>query len=64
MKNFAKKIERFLVSEDGPTAVEYAIMAALVGVVVITGATLLGEALNNVFTRISTKLDAVGVAGP
>lgn len=64
MKNFAKKIERFLVSEDGPTAVEYAIMAALVGVVVITGATLLGEALNNVFTRISTKLDAVGVAAP
>lgn len=59
MTNFAKKIERFLVSEDGPTAVEYAIMAALVGVVVITGAGLLGTSLNSVFTRIQTKLDAV-----
>jgi len=25
MKNFAKKVQRFLVSEDGPTAVEYAV---------------------------------------
>ena len=33
MKNFAKKIERFLVSEDGPTAVDYAVMLALIVIV-------------------------------
>ncbi len=30
MKLFAKKVRRFLVSEDGPTAVEYAVMLALI----------------------------------
>ena len=30
MKNFASKINRFLKSEDGPTAVEYAVMLALI----------------------------------
>ena len=30
MKSLAKKVQRFLVSEDGPTAVEYAVMLALI----------------------------------
>ena len=30
MKNFAQKIKRFLKSEDGPTAVEYAVMLSLI----------------------------------
>jgi pilus assembly protein Flp/PilA len=33
MKNLALKVQRFLVSEDGPTAVEYAVMLALIVIV-------------------------------
>jgi pilus assembly protein Flp/PilA len=33
MKQFASSVKRFLVSEDGPTAVEYAVMLALIVVV-------------------------------
>jgi len=37
MKNFKVLVKQFLVSEDGPTAVEYAVMLALI-VVVCLGA--------------------------
>ena len=37
MKSLAQKVQRFLVSEDGPTAVEYAVMLALI-VIVCLGA--------------------------
>ena len=33
MKSFAAKVKCFLVSEDGPTAVEYAVMLALIVIV-------------------------------
>ena len=36
MKLFAQKVQRFLVSEDGPTAVEYAVMLALIVIVCLT----------------------------
>ena len=36
MKLFAKKVQRFLASEDGPTAVEYAVMLALIVIVCLT----------------------------
>ena len=35
MENFAASVKQFLVSEDGPTAVEYAVMMALIIVVCI-----------------------------
>ena len=38
MINFANSVKKFLVSEDGPTAVEYAVMLALI-VIVCLGAT-------------------------
>ena len=38
MKSLAVKVQRFLVSEDGPTAVEYAVMLALI--VIVAGATV------------------------
>ena len=36
MKSLAQKVQRFLVSEDGPTAVEYAVMLALIVIVCLT----------------------------
>ncbi len=44
---------RFVRDERGVTAIEYALLAGLVAVALIAGATLLGLALNTTFTDIS-----------
>ena len=43
---------KFLKSEDGPTAVEYAVMLALIIVVCIAAITTLGTNANNTFTFV------------
>ena len=64
MKLFAKKVQRFLVSEDGPTAVEYAVMLALIVIVCLTAITAIGTNLNTAFMTICNALrGAVGGAG-
>lgn len=54
-----EKIKRFLKSEDGPTAVEYAIMLALIVAVCITSIGLVGEKTAGTYNAISTDLDGV-----
>lgn len=54
-----KKVRRFLVSEEGPTAVEYAVMLALIIIVCLTAITAVGTNLKTTFTNISTKLSGV-----
>ncbi len=44
--------------ERGVTALEYAMIAALIGLVIITGVTTLGTRLNTVFTHISAAIPA------
>jgi pilus assembly protein Flp/PilA len=56
MKNFALKIKRFLESEDGPTAVEYAVMLALIVVVCLTTIQSLGTNANTTFQKVSTSI--------
>ena len=56
MKCFAQKVQRFLVSEDGPTAVEYAVMLALIIVVCLTAVTTIGQNANSTFDKVATKL--------
>ena len=51
-----KNINRFLKNEDGATAIEYGLIAALVGVVIITGATSLGTKLNSTFAAVAGSL--------
>jgi len=51
-----KLVSRFLKDESGATAIEYGLIAALISVALITGATTLGGKLNNVFNAISTKM--------
>lgn len=55
-----KFISCFAQSESGATAVEYGLIAALIGVVIIAGATALGTALNDKFTSVSTTVAAAG----
>lgn len=49
---------RFMNDESGATAIEYGLIAALISVALITGASTLGNALNNQFKNISTNLKA------
>jgi len=55
MKNFADSIVNFLKEEDGPTAVEYAVMLALIVVVCLA-------AVGTIGTEAKTKFEAVGAA--
>ena len=48
-----KAIARFVQKEDGPTAVEYAVMLALIVVVCITAITTLGQNANNTFNNVA-----------
>lgn len=59
MSMLAKKVQRFLVSEDGPTAVEYAVMLALIIIVCLTAITSLGTTASNKFNTITTAVNAV-----
>ena len=42
MKNLARSVRQFLISEDGPTAVEYAVMLALIVIVCLTAIQAIG----------------------
>ena len=59
MKSLAQKVQRFLVSEDGPTAVEYAVMLALIVIVCMGAITTLGGNANSSFSNTATKLGAL-----
>ena len=56
MKSLAKKMHRFLVSEDGPTAVEYVVMLALIVIVCLTAISSIGTQANATFERVATEL--------
>jgi pilus assembly protein Flp/PilA len=60
MRNFARQLVAFLKSEDGPTAVEYAVMLALILVVCITAITALGTNANNTFSYVNTQVGKAG----
>ena len=53
---FASSIKRFLVSEDGPTAVEYAVMLALIIVVCLTAIQAVGTNAKATFTGVAAQL--------
>ena len=49
MKSLAKKMQRFLVSGDGPTAVDFAVMLAVVVIVYLTAISSLGAEISATF---------------
>ncbi|CAN5295171.1 hypothetical protein BH11PLA2_BH11PLA2_28730 [soil metagenome] len=51
----AKSVTKFLRSEDGPTAVEYAVMLALIVVVCIVAITALGSNASSTFSSVSVS---------
>jgi pilus assembly protein Flp/PilA len=62
MKEYPMKtiFDRFVKDESGATAIEYGLIAALISVALITGATTLGNALNDQFSNLATKLNDAG----
>ena len=53
MRKFCDSVVNFLAKEDGPTAVEYAVMLALIIVVCIASITILGKNANSVFNNVA-----------
>jgi pilus assembly protein Flp/PilA len=60
MRKFVKWSMEFLQREDGPTAVEYAVMLALIIVVCIAAITALGTNANATFTTVSGVVGGTG----
>lgn len=55
MRTLTSHLVTFLKKEDGPTAVEYAVMLALIIVVCIAAITALGSNANNTFSYVASK---------
>jgi pilus assembly protein Flp/PilA len=53
---FANGVKAFLSNQSGVTAIEYGLIAALVGVAIVAGATSLGTTLSSTFTNIAGTL--------
>lgn len=56
MKSFFLQLRKFVCSDDGPTAVEYAVMLALIVVVCLTTIRAVGTNANAAFSKVSTSL--------
>jgi len=54
MRQLTKKFVEFMKKEDGPTAVEYAVMLALIIVVCIVAITSLGTAASQTFSHVAS----------
>jgi pilus assembly protein Flp/PilA len=53
-----KHIKHFLQSEDGPTAVEYAVMLALIVIVCLTAISSIGTNANQTFSTIANSISS------
>ena len=52
------RIRRFRKSEDGATAIEYGLIAALIAVVIIAAVTTVGTELNQTFELVGSELNS------
>ena len=56
MKSLTKKLQRFLASEDGPTAVEYAVMLALIIIVCLAAVNAIGTNAKTTFQNVANSI--------
>ena len=59
MKNFSQSFKEFWADEEGATAIEYGLLASLIALAIVGGATALGGSINDLFNSVSTTLDGV-----
>ena len=62
MNRLMRNVVSFLKKEDGPTAVEYAVMLALIIVVCLAAIGTLGSQANNTFSNVGAKLKEAGAS--
>ena len=60
MKRLIQKVTRFLKREDGPTAVEYAVMLALIIVVCLAAISIVGTAASSKFNDVGQSVSQAG----
>ncbi|KAE8758664.1 pilus assembly protein Flp/PilA [Paraburkholderia sp. BL23I1N1] len=56
MKTIINEVKRFVREEDGVAAIEYGLLAGLIAVMIIAGATLAGTSLNTLFANVGAQL--------
>jgi pilus assembly protein Flp/PilA len=56
----SRHLSRFLREEDGPTAVEYAVLLSLIIVICLTSIIALGSNSNNTYSYVGTKVGKTG----
>jgi pilus assembly protein Flp/PilA len=56
MREVFSRINRFIVSEDGPTAVEYAVMLGLIVVAIVGVVSNLAKSVSGTFSTVSSTL--------
>jgi pilus assembly protein Flp/PilA len=56
MSTFTTAVKTFMADENGVTAIEYGLIAALVGVGIAVAAQTLGSNLSTLFTNIGSSL--------
>lgn len=52
-----RRIVRFLRSQEGPTATEYAVLLALIALSVVSALALFGDHMNNLYLAVDATLD-------
>jgi pilus assembly protein Flp/PilA len=52
------KVRNFLVSEDGPTAVEYAVLVGLIVIAIVAVVGSLAKSISTTFSQVSSTLGA------
>ncbi len=55
MNSFIKSLVQLIQAEDGPTAVEYAVMLALILIVIISAVMLVGQATSTHFNNVALQ---------
>lgn len=58
MKNLSQSFKAFWADEEGATAIEYGLLASLIALGIVLGATALGTSMNNLFNAVAQKLAA------
>ncbi len=56
MTTYLSRAQRFIVSEDGPTAVEYAVMVGLIVVAIVAVVRSLASSISTTFSQVSSTL--------
>lgn len=56
MRNMLKTVKNFARDESGASAIEYGLLASLIALGIVVGATALGTSLNDLFNNIAGQL--------